>query len=119
MAPEVVRQAELLANGDLLVTEAGQTRRVTKGTTDHRRLMESAAAGELELARATGRFGGPQTPPRPTVAGLLGRLEVVGGSPAEQRRAASRAAYGGALRLDELDVMRRAGLIPYDHEAGS
>jgi hypothetical protein len=118
MAPEAGRRAELLANGDLLVTEAGHTRRATKGTGDHQRLRDSAAAGELDLGREVGRFGGPQSPPHPAVAELFARLGVGNASPVERRRAAARAAYAGRLRVTELDVLRRAGLIPYDYEAG-
>jgi hypothetical protein len=60
--------------------------------------------------------GGPTSPPVPSLSGLLERLGVGDADLVEQRKALSRAAYGGALRPGELALARQAGLIPFDYE---
>jgi hypothetical protein len=107
---------EQLANGDLLVDEksAGPPRRVTKGTREHNRLLEAAAAGDLELRGPERRFGGPVGPPWSTVEAVFARLGGHGASPSAQRAAAADAAYGGRLALRELTALRRAGLLPFN-----
>jgi hypothetical protein len=58
--------------------------------------------------------GGRAAPPAPTLDGILERLGVAGAPGADQRRAVAERAYGGRLTLAELQVLRRAGFLPYD-----
>jgi hypothetical protein len=106
----------MLANGDLIVAEGERTRRVTKGTPEHERLLAAIAAGEVSAERAAGRFGGPEQPPRPRVEDVLSRLGIAAAERKRQHEVAVEAAYAGRLSLGELRALREADLIPYSED---